>query len=144
MVSCRNCGADVPQERVELGYDYCTRRDCVAVCLRGHEVVAVGVNKAADQYVRRADLDLPAVPPSTVVPGDQNYPPFAPRRPRRRPPLEVLSDAGRIATLEAELDEQLARLGPDDRAERLRLINAFNAKLRGFNIRYRTLARRAA
>jgi hypothetical protein len=29
-------------------------------------------------------------------------------------------------------------------AERLRLISAFNAKLRGFNIRYRTLARRAA
>jgi hypothetical protein len=144
MVNCRNCGAAVPQERVELGYDYCTRRDCVAICLRSPEVVAVGVNKAADQYVRRADLNLSTVPPSTVVSGDQDYPPFVPRRPERRPPLEVLSDAGRIAKLEAELDEQLARLGPDDHGERVRLINAFNAKLRGFNIRYRTSARRVA
>jgi hypothetical protein len=144
MVSCRNCGAVVPQERVELGYDYCTRGECVAVCLRGPDIVAVGVNKAADQYVRREGLNLPAVPPSTVVSSEQDYPPFAPRPPERRPQLETLSDAGRIARLEAELDEQLARLGPDHHAERLRLINAFNARLRGFNIRYRTMARRAA
>ena len=144
MVSCRNCGTAVPQERVELGYDYCTKRECVALCLQTPDIVAVGVNKAADQYVRREDLNLPAVPRSTAVSGDQDYPPLAPRRPERRPPLEVLSDAGRIAKLEADLDEQLARLGPDDHAERLRLINAFNAKLRGFNIRYRTLARRTA
>ena len=144
MVSCRNCGAAVPRERVEAGYDYCTRRECVAVCLRRPDIVAVGVNKAADQYVRRAHLDLPTVCPSTVVPGGQDYPPFAPRRPEPRPPLDALSDAGRIARLEGELDRQLAQLDPDDRAERLRLVNAFNAKLRAFNIRYRTLARRAA
>jgi hypothetical protein len=69
MVSCRNCGEAVAAERVKLGYDYCTRRECVAVCLRGPEVVAVGVNKAAEQYVRREDLNLPTVPPSTVVSG---------------------------------------------------------------------------
>jgi hypothetical protein len=142
MVSCRNCGEAVSQERVELGYDYCTRRECVAVCLRSPDIVAVGVNKAADQFVRRQDLNLPAVPRSTVVSSQQDYPPFVARRPETRPPLEVLSDAGRIARLEADLDEHLARLGPDDHAERLRLINAFNARLRGFNIRYRTLARR--
>jgi hypothetical protein len=144
MVSCKHCGAAVAAERVELGYDYCTGRDCVAVCLQGPDIVAVGVNKAADQYVRREDLKLARVPRSTVVTGDQDYPPFAPRRPKRRPPLDVLSDAGRIATLEAELDQRLAQLGPDDRAERRRLIDGFNAGLRGFNIRYRTLARRAA
>jgi hypothetical protein len=49
-----------------------------------------------------------------VVSSEQNYPPFVPRRPERRPPLEALSDAGRIAKLEVELDEQLARLGADD------------------------------
>ena len=144
MVSCRHCGAAVPEDRVELGYDYCTGRDCVTVCLGGPEIVAVGVNKAADQYVRREDLKLATVPRSTVVTGDQDYPPFAPGRPERRPPLDALSDAGRIARLEGELDRQLAQLDPDDRAERLRLVNAFNAKLRAFNIRYRTLARRAA
>ncbi len=144
MVNCKNCGAAVPQERVELGYDYCTKPDCVDVCLRGSHIIAVNVNKAADQYVRREDLDLPPVPRSAMVSSEQDYPRFEPRRPEPPAPLEALSDAGRIAKLERQLDEQLAQLGPDDHAERVRLINVFNAKLRGFNIRYRTLARRTA
>jgi hypothetical protein len=144
LTNCRSCGAPVPTERVEAGYDYCTKPDCVAVCLRGPHIIAVNVNKASDQYLRRQDVDLRPVPDSPLATVDQDYPRFSPSPPEPRVPLEALSDAGRVAKLERELDEQLAKLGKDDRAERIRLINEFNAKLRGLNIRYRTLARRVS
>jgi hypothetical protein len=112
--------------------------------LRGPHIIAVHVNKASDQYVRRQDADLQPVGRSLPWTGDRNYPAPTERPPAPALPLETLSDAGRIAKLERELDEQLAKLGEGDRAERARLINAFNARLRAFNIRYRTLARRAS
>jgi hypothetical protein len=143
LINCCHCGGPVPSERAEAGYDYCNDPECVAASLRGPHIIAVHVNKASDQYVRRQDVDLQPVPPSLPGSVDQNYPRFSPRPSAPQVPLEALSDAGRIAKLERELDEQLAKLGPDDGDERTRLINAFNAKLRGFNIRYRTLARRA-
>ena len=142
LTDCRDCGAPLSPERAEAGYDYCTDPHCVAVCLRGPDIIAVHVNKASDQYVRREDVDLQAVPRSPASRVDPDYPRVSPRPPAPKVPLETLSDAGRIAKLERELDERLAQVGEDDRAERVRLINEFNGKLRAFNIRYRTLARR--
>ncbi len=129
---------------MEAGYDYCTEPECVTACLEGPHVVAVHVNKASDQYVRRWDAGLQPVPRSLPWTEDENYPRSLPRPPAPAIPLETLSDAGRITRLERELDEELAKLGEDDREERIWLINAFNAKLRGLNIRYRTLMRRVS
>ena len=56
-VECRHCGAVVDPDRVELGYDYCTRDECVAACLEPIDVIAVAVNKASDQFVLKRDLD---------------------------------------------------------------------------------------
>jgi len=45
------CGDELPDERVALGYAYCTRAACQAVHHRGLLVTTVGVNKSADSVV---------------------------------------------------------------------------------------------
>jgi hypothetical protein len=50
MANCVTCGAELHPERAEK-YDYCTKPDCVKSNSKGLPIVAVGVNKAADQYV---------------------------------------------------------------------------------------------
>jgi len=50
-VLCVECGNELPDERVELGYRYCTRPACQAVHHRGLLVTTVGVNKSADSIV---------------------------------------------------------------------------------------------
>jgi hypothetical protein len=50
MANCATCGAELHPERAEK-YDYCTKPDCVKSNSKGLPMVAVGVNKAADQYV---------------------------------------------------------------------------------------------
>lgn len=47
--SCVSCGRGLPPERAEK-YDYCTAADCQQQNAKGLAMVAVGVNKAADQY----------------------------------------------------------------------------------------------
>jgi len=47
-VKCVECGGQFPEERAELGYDYCTREACQAKRHRGVKIVAVGVNKSSD------------------------------------------------------------------------------------------------
>jgi DNA-binding NarL/FixJ family response regulator len=47
---CITCGAPLHPERAEK-YDYCTEADCQARNARSLTIAAVGVNKAADQYV---------------------------------------------------------------------------------------------
>jgi hypothetical protein len=49
MSKCVTCGSELHPERAAK-YDYCTRRDCQRQNARGLEILAVGVNKAADQY----------------------------------------------------------------------------------------------
>ena len=44
------CGDELHPERAER-YDYCARPECRRRNARGLDIVAVGVNKAADQYV---------------------------------------------------------------------------------------------
>ena len=47
---CVSCGAELHPERAEK-YDYCTAPDCQAKNARSLTIAAVGVNKAADQFV---------------------------------------------------------------------------------------------
>ena len=54
MANCVTCGDELNPERAEK-YDYCTRPDCQDRNAKGIEIVAVGVNKAADQYVALTD-----------------------------------------------------------------------------------------
>jgi hypothetical protein len=49
MSKCVTCGSELHPERAAK-YDYCTRRACQRQNARGLEILAVGVNKAADQY----------------------------------------------------------------------------------------------
>ena len=44
------CGDELHPERAER-YDYCTKSECRRVNARGLRMAAVGVNKAADQFV---------------------------------------------------------------------------------------------
>ena len=50
MANCVTCGVELHPERAEK-YDYCTREECRAENAQGLTIVAVGVNKASDQYV---------------------------------------------------------------------------------------------
>jgi hypothetical protein len=137
-LSCRNCGEALSAARAELGYDYCTGAACVEACLKPLNVVAVSVNKAADQFMLREHLDLPEhVAKSSIDAGSGSLDLRLREAPTQRRP-ETTSDA--IARLESELDAQLA--GEDDPGRRRKLINDHNAKLRRFNIRYRRIAQR--
>lgn len=50
MARCVTCGTELHPERAEK-YDYCTASDCQAKNARSLTIAAVGVNKAADQFV---------------------------------------------------------------------------------------------
>ena len=50
MPACITCQKELDSERAEK-YEYCTDPECQKLNARGLEIVAVGVNKAADQYV---------------------------------------------------------------------------------------------
>jgi hypothetical protein len=47
---CVSCGDDLHPERAEK-YDYCMKPECQAKNLKGLTMVAVGVNKSAEQYL---------------------------------------------------------------------------------------------
>jgi hypothetical protein len=47
---CVTCGDELHPERAEK-YDYCTKPECRRQNARGLRIAAVGVNKAADQFV---------------------------------------------------------------------------------------------
>jgi hypothetical protein len=99
---CTTCGAALHPERAER-YAYCTAPACQEQNALGLTMVAVGVNKAADQYLlldgrTRADLaegkhhdprrgGYGSVPASGLAPNvSRTAPPQArPVRPRRRP-----------------------------------------------------------
>ena len=50
MAACVTCGAELHPERA-VKYDYCTAPDCQERNLKGLTMVAVGMNKAADEYL---------------------------------------------------------------------------------------------
>src|ERR1700749_2397398 len=50
MDKCVTCGRELHPERAEK-YDYCMSRECQEKNLKGLTMVAVGVNKSAEQYL---------------------------------------------------------------------------------------------
>ncbi|MHC1560090.1 hypothetical protein ACR9E3_14130 [Actinomycetospora sp. C-140] len=48
--NCIGCGREIPAERTELGYTYCTAPACQARYRQGPTVTAVAVNKSGDAY----------------------------------------------------------------------------------------------
>jgi DNA-binding CsgD family transcriptional regulator len=106
MAQCITCGSELHPDRAEK-YNYCMAPECQEKNLKGLTMVAVGVNKSAEQYLllddqTRDDLargkfadqrrgsfgtsvPSPAQPPPAQPPPAQ--PPSAqPRRPARRRP----------------------------------------------------------
>ncbi len=55
--------------RVELGYDYCLKEECQQRCLHRVKLAALGVNKAADYYMRADEVLPPPAPPAEPQPG---------------------------------------------------------------------------
>lgn len=50
-VKCIECGDELVSERAELGYRYCTKKQCQAKHHRGLTITAIGVNKSADTFI---------------------------------------------------------------------------------------------
>ena len=105
MAQCVTCGSELHPERAEK-YDYCTRRECRERNARPLEIVAVAVNKAADQYLvlnERTKEDLATgkyqdqrkssavTDPATGERTGER--PRTEARPRRRPPAPKKPDA---------------------------------------------------
>jgi hypothetical protein len=149
-LQCKSCGDPVDPRRVELGYDYCLKEDCQQQCLKPVELAALGVNKAADYYVR-ADEVLPARPLATTL-VEPDEPERLVRRPSTVRPERPMTTLDRLRQHEVELDRALEHRYERFRhgeitareldLERDQLIGAFNRQVRAENIRYRSLLRR--
>lgn len=50
-MKCIECGDELLPERAELGYRYCTKKQCQAKHHRGMTISSIGVNKSADAFV---------------------------------------------------------------------------------------------
>jgi hypothetical protein len=105
MYNCITCGAELHPERAAK-YDYCMSPECQEKNAKGLTMVAVGVNKAAEQYMildeqtsddlasgkyhdqRRAFFGRPA--PSPTPPKRPAASPTPPKRPAgtTRPPVQ--------------------------------------------------------
>jgi len=55
--TCIGCGREIPAERADLGYTYCTAPDCQARFRQGPTVTAVAVNKSGDTFRVAGDDD---------------------------------------------------------------------------------------
>ncbi|MGH3721775.1 MAG: hypothetical protein ACRDRI_23600 [Pseudonocardiaceae bacterium] len=50
-MNCIACGEELLSERAELGYRYCTKKQCQAKHHKGLTITAIGVNKSADTFI---------------------------------------------------------------------------------------------
>jgi hypothetical protein len=50
-VRCIECGDELLAERAELGYQYCTSKQCQAKHHKGLTITAIGLNKSADTFI---------------------------------------------------------------------------------------------
>ncbi|MGH3765002.1 MAG: hypothetical protein ACRDS0_11855 [Pseudonocardiaceae bacterium] len=50
-MKCIECGEELIEERADLGYEYCTKKQCQAKHHKGLTVTAIGVNKSADTLI---------------------------------------------------------------------------------------------
>jgi hypothetical protein len=164
-LQCRNCGSPLDPRRVELGYDYCLKAECQQLYVKRVKLAALGVNKAADYYVR-ADEVLPPPAPAPLPAGHDEdedgsgepgpaggspsagspSPPSTDSEPRPRSTLARLRDR------ETQLDRDLARsynrfvrgdiTAREMDAEQRRRVADFNRAVMNENIRYRSFLRR--
>jgi hypothetical protein len=153
-VKCRNCGDEVDPRRVELGYDYCTRRECQELLMKRVELARVTVNKAADQYVRAEEV-VPGGPRPRWGIDDEEEEDGAVRPDRRveePPPVRRLSTEKKLQRASEKLDAALMQVydrfcrseitHAEMRTEQNALIRAFNDRVRSENIRYRSFVRK--
>ena len=100
MAQCITCGSELHPDRAEK-YDYCMAPECQEKNLKGLTMVAVGVNKSAEQYLlldeqtrdelaagkfadqRRGSFGTSV--PSSRQPSSRQAPPRQPSPARRRP-----------------------------------------------------------
>lgn len=148
-MECRICGTPVDPRRVELGYDYCTADECQRRCVQQPRMVRVGVNKAADQFVR-AEAALPG---GEMARNRLDDAPIARgSRERQLPRRRRVGTSEKLRMAEDELDRRLedsfqrfsrAEITAEDMAkERDGLIRAYNRRVMAENIRYRGMLRR--
>jgi hypothetical protein len=114
-------------------------------------LAAVGVNKAADHYARPEDVLLPTTPPTTSSSDDEDVPRFREAPPRPPTQRHVTSTLERLREKERELDAALTRsyerfcrgelTVQEMDQERDELLRAFNQRVMGENIRYRSMLR---
>jgi hypothetical protein len=147
-LECRICGTPVDPRRVELGYDYCTTDECQRRCVEQPKLIAVGVNKAADQYVRAE-----AVLPQGEMAGNRldDAPIALASREGRPPRRRRVGTREKLRMAEAELDRQLEEsyqrfrrseiTAAEMANERDDLIRAYNRRVMAENIRYRSMLR---
>ncbi|MCU1666786.1 MAG: hypothetical protein QOI36_2675 [Pseudonocardiales bacterium] len=50
-MTCVECGDELGEERVQLGYRYCTKQSCQALHHRGVAVTGIGINKSAESFI---------------------------------------------------------------------------------------------
>ena len=103
MYNCITCGSELHPQRAAK-YDYCMSPECQEKNAKGLTMVAVGVNKAAEQYMildeqtrddlasgkyrdqRRGFFGRPGASPAPPKrPAGTPRPPAQPARPRRQP-----------------------------------------------------------
>jgi hypothetical protein len=159
MVRCRSCGEPVDSRRVELGYDYCTQSECQLRCVERVELASIGINKAADYYVRAGDVLPPPRPDrgSSAAPdadelGTSDRPSRVSTRETSEKRRTTTSTLERLRRLERQLDADLersyARFAAGELTareldrERDGLVRAFNSRVTAENIRYRSLLRK--
>jgi hypothetical protein len=155
-LQCSNCGDVVDPRRVELGYDYCLKEECQERCLQRVRLAAVGVNKAADYYMKAEEVlpPRPPVPPVPEPPLEADEPAEArPSRPgptgttnkRLKTTLERLRE--QEVALDAALDLSYERFrrgevtATEMHRQRDQLVEAFNRQVMRENIRYRSMLR---
>jgi len=103
MACCVTCGAELHPDRARK-YDYCTAQACQERNLTGLTMVAIGMNKAAEEFMildedtradlasgkyrdqRRGSFGPPAPAGGPRPPAGQPQPAARPVRPRPRPP----------------------------------------------------------
>jgi hypothetical protein len=161
-LQCSNCGDVVDPRRVELGYDYCLKEECQQRCLKRVHLAAVGVNKAADYYMKAEEVLPPRAPATTAATGTtttradgEEAEPAAVRPPWPKPVVKKLGRAKttpeRLREQELALDAALDRTyerfrtgeitATEMHRERDRLVAAFNRQVMRENIRYRSMLR---
>ena len=171
MDKCVTCGQELHPERAKK-YNYCMSPECQEKNAKGLTMVAVGVNKAADYYMKAEEVLPPRPPAATYIadgevdeggglmpaaPGPQTSGLGAAGGKRARPaatearqrPRTTLE---RLREQERQLDDALARsyerfrqgemTAREMHHERDQLVGAFNRQVMAENIRYRSLLRR--